>query len=138
MNIVLHPFLIPSREVARWLDSQPDTWWSAGLDDLLISRLNFPCPNDEVAEVLREIDKNLIVYTDKSIGIEDGQQIDSQVFPLLADTQNRYHNRYFLASWQGSNKKWLFRENKWAAKALTDDSTEDWDEEDEDGSQPED
>ena len=138
MSMVLHQFLIPSREVARWLDSQPDTWWSAGVDDLLISRLNFPCPSDEVADVLREVNKNLVVYTDKSIGIEDGRQIDSQVFPLLADTHNRYENRDFLVSWQGSNRKWLLGEDKWAAKALTDDSPEEWDEEAEDGSQPED
>jgi len=138
MSMVLHPFLIPSREVAQWLDSQPDSWWMVGQDDLLISRINFPCPSDELAEVLREVDKNLTIYTDKTIGIEDGLQIDSRVFPLLAETRNRYENRVFLASWQASNKKWLLSEDKWAAKALADDSMEEWDGEAEDGSQPED
>ena len=69
-----------------------------------------------MAEALREIDKNLIIHTDKEIGIEDGQQISGHELPLLADTQNRYQNRCFLASWEGSDKKWLFSEDKWAAE----------------------
>jgi hypothetical protein len=138
MSMVLHPFVITSRELARWLDSQPDCWWGAGPDDSLVSRVNFPVPSDELAEALREIDKNLIIYTDKEIGIEDGRQISGQELPLLADTQNRYQNRYFLASWEGSDKRWLISENKWAAKALADDSTEEEDAADEDGPQPED
>jgi hypothetical protein len=136
MSMVLHPFVISSRELARWLDSQPDCWWGVGHDDALITRVNFPSPSDEVAEALREIDRNLIIHTDKEIGIEDGRQISGHELPLIADTQNRYQNRCFLASWEGSDKKWLLSENKWAAKALADDSTEDEDAEAEDGYQP--
>jgi hypothetical protein len=138
MSTVKHQFVISSQELARWLDSQPGTWWFVGRDDLLISRVNFPCPSDELAEELREIGKNIIIYTDKMIGIEDGREIDSEVLPLLADTENRYRNRDFLACWQGSNKKWLLTEDKWAAEALTHDATEGRDGEVQDGSEPED
>ena len=138
MSMVKHQFVIASRELARWLESQPDSWWFVGQDDLLISKVNFPCPSDELAQVLRQINKNIIIYTDKTIGIGDGQQIDSQVLPLLADTQNRYQNRDFLASWQGSAKEWLLTEDKWAAEALADDSMGEGHGEAKDGSEPED
>jgi hypothetical protein len=138
MSMVLHPFVITSRELARWLDSQPDCWWSAGPDDSLISRVNFPVPGDEFAEALREIDRNIIIHTDKAIGLEDGRQISGEELPLLAETRNRYQNRCFLASWEGSDKMWFISEDKWAAKALADDATEDEDAEAENGSQPED
>jgi hypothetical protein len=138
MSMVRHEFVISSQELARWLDSQPDSWWLVSRDDLLISRVNFPCPSEELSEVLRGISKNIIIYTDKTIGIEDGRQIDSDVLPLLADTENRYRNRDFLAGWQGSDKKWLLTEDKWAAEALSDDATEGWDGEAQEKSGPED
>jgi hypothetical protein len=138
MSTVKHQFVISSQELARWLDSQPGTWWFVGRDDLLISKVNFPCPSGELAEALRGIGHNLVISTDKAIGIEDGRQIDSTVLPLLADTENRYRNRDFLARWQGSDKDWLLTEDKWAAKALADDATEGYDGEVQDGSEPED
>lgn len=138
MNMVKHEFVISSQELARWLDSQPDSWWLVSQDDLLISRVNFPCPSEDLAEVLRDISKNIVIYTDKTIGIEDGRQIDSDVLPLLAETENRYRNRDFLAGWQGSDKRWLLTEDKWAAVALSDDATEGWDGEAQEESRPED
>jgi hypothetical protein len=138
MSTVKHQFVISSQELARWLDSQPETWWCVGGDDLLISKVNFPCPSGELAEALREIGHNVVISTDKAVEIEDGRQIDSIVLPLLADTENRYRNRDFLARWQGSDKDWLLTEDKWAAKALADDATEDDDGEVQDGSGPED
>jgi hypothetical protein len=138
MSTVRHQFVISSRELANWLDSQPDCWWVAGPDDFLISRTNFPCPSDELAEVLRQVDKNIIIHTDKTIGIEEGRQISGHELPLLADTQNRYQNRDFLASWEGSDKEWLLTEDKWAAEAFGDEAMEEWDAEGKDGSEPED
>jgi hypothetical protein len=138
MSKLKHQYVISSRELADWLDSQPDCWWMAGPDDLLVSKADFPCPSDELAAVLREVNKNIIIHTDKAIGIENGRQITGRALPLLADTQNRYQNRDFLASWEGSKKEWLLTEDKWAARAFGDGATEDEDAEDEDGSEPED
>jgi hypothetical protein len=92
MSMVKHEFVISSRELARWLDSQPDSWWLVSQDDLLISRVNFPCPIEELSEVLRDIGKNIIIYTDKTIGIGDGRQIDSDVLPLLSSFPVGRHN----------------------------------------------
>jgi hypothetical protein len=120
MSMVKHEFVIPSREVARWLDSQPGTWWLVDGDPDLTSRICFPCPSDELADELRRIDKDLIVYTNKSVGMDDGRQIDSQVLPRLADTENRHHERNFLARWESSDIEWLLSEDKSAAEAFAD------------------
>src|SRR5262249_20729852 len=88
MSTLQHHFVISSRELADWLDSQPDCWWVAGPDDLLVSKANFPCPSDELAAALREVNKNIIIHTDKMIGIEGGRRISGRELPLLADTQN--------------------------------------------------
>ncbi|MFI5454323.1 MAG: hypothetical protein ACHRXM_02630 [Isosphaerales bacterium] len=124
MSMVKHQFIISSRQVAQWLDSQPGTWWLADGDPLLTSRICFPCPSDELAEELRRIDQNIIVYTNKAVGMEDGRQIDSHVLPRLADTANRHHERNFLARWQSSDVEWLLSEDKSAAEAFTDVSLE--------------
>jgi hypothetical protein len=124
MSMVKHQFVISSREVAQWLDSQPGIWWLVDGDPLLTSRIGFPCPGDELAEELRRIDQNIVVYTAKAIGMKDGGQIDSQVLPGLADTENRYHERNFLARWQYSDIEWLLSEDKSAAEAFADVSLE--------------
>ena len=137
MSALKHQFVISSQELADWLESQPDCWWVAGPDDLLVSKANFPCPSDELAAALRQVNKNIVIHTDKTIGIEDGRQISGRELPLLADTQNRHQNRDFLASWEGSDKEWLLTEDKWAAEEFADE-LEEWDGEVQDGSQPED
>jgi hypothetical protein len=120
MSMVKHEFFIPSREVARWLDSQPGTWWLVDGDPDLTSRICFPCPSDELADELRRLDRNLIVYTNKSVGMDDGREIDFQVLPRLADTENRHHERNFLARWESSDIEWLLSEDKSAAEAFAD------------------
>ena len=124
MSVVKHPYVISSEELARWLDNQPETWWLVDGDPLLTSKIGFPCPSDELADELRQIGKNIIIYTDKAIGVKDGGQIDSRVLPRLADTENRYHERNFLARWQSSDIEWLLSEDKSAAEAFADVSLE--------------
>jgi hypothetical protein len=75
MSMVKHQFVISSREVAQWLDSQPGTWWLIDGDYTLIGKVHFPCPNDELAEALRKFDKNMMIYTDKTVDLEEGRQI---------------------------------------------------------------
>jgi hypothetical protein len=136
MSMVKHQFVISSREVAQWLDSQPGTWWLIDGDYTLIGKVHFPCPNDELAEALRKFDKNMMIYTDKTVDLEEGQQLSAHELPLLADTQNRYQNRDFFASWEGSNNEWILSEDKMAAEAFSDDAMEEWDGEAQDGSEP--
>ena len=136
MSMVKHQFIISSQELARWLDSQPGTWWFIDGDDSLIGKVHFPCPNDELADAMRQLGKNLVISTDHAVGIEDGRQISGHELPLLADTQNRYQNRDFFASWEGSDDVWILSEDKVAAEAFSDDAPEEWDDEVQDGSGP--
>ena len=124
MSLVKHQYVISSEELARWLESQPGAWWLVDGDPLLTSRIGFPCPSGELAEELRRIGKNIIIYTGKSVGVHDGPQIDSFVLPRLADTDNRYHEQNFLARWQSSDIEWLLSEDKSAAEAFADVSLE--------------
>ena len=94
--------------------------WLVDGDPELTSRICFPCPGDELANELRRIDRDLIVYTNKSLGMDDGLQIDSRVLPRLADTENRHHERNFLARWESSDIEWLLSEDKSAAEAFAD------------------
>ena len=96
--------------------------WGSRVD---LRRVNFPCPNDELAEALRQIDSNLVVYTDKTVGIEDGRQISATCSRCLPTRRIDIKNRDFLASWEGSDNEWLLTEDKWAAEAFADDATED-------------
>jgi hypothetical protein len=138
MSTVTHQFVISSREVANWLDSQPGTWWVIDGDFSLIGKVDFPCPNDELAEALRELDKNIIIYTNKTVDLQEGRQISARELPLLADTQNRYQNRDYFASWEGSDNEWILTEDKDSAEAFAEDAMEEWDAEGKDGSEPED
>ena len=83
-----------------------------------------------------EIDKNIIIYTDKEIGIEDGRQIvpvTSSPDSPIQRTDIRIGD--FLASLGGLRQEWLLTEDKWAAEAFPDDSREEEDAEAEDGSE---
>ena len=122
MSMVKHQFVIPSRELARWLDSQPGTWWFIHGDLSLVGRVHLPCPSDELAEALRELNKNITIYTDKTVDLEEGRPIAAHELPLLADTNNRHHNRDFFASWEGSDNEWILSEDKVAAEAFSDDA----------------
>jgi hypothetical protein len=136
MSMVKHQFVISTREVADWLDSQPGTWWFIDGDFSLLGKVHFPCPNDELAGVLRQVDKNLIIATDKTVEIADGQRISRHELPLLADTQNRYQSRDFFASWEGDDNVWILSEDTVAAETFSDDAMEEEDGEPQDGSGP--
>ena len=73
MSTVRHQFVISSQELARWLDSQPGTWWFTDGDYSLIGKVHFPCPNDELADTMRPLGKNLMIYTEHEVGLEDGR-----------------------------------------------------------------
>jgi hypothetical protein len=125
MSTVLHQFVISSRELARWLDSQPGTWWCIDGEFQLLAKVHyFPCPNDVLAEALRQIDRDIMIYTDKTVDLDEGRAISADELPLLADTRNRHQNRDFFASWEGSDVEWLLTEDKWSAEVFAEDAME--------------
>src|SRR6266436_6780762 len=68
------------QELGAWLDRQgSDRWWLVDGDPLLTSLVSFPCTGDEIAAVLRRIDKPLFLLSRNAaqpgesteLGIED-------------------------------------------------------------------
>ena len=44
---------IDARQLAKWLDANQNEWWRVDGEPGLIGRIDFPCPGDELAEVMR-------------------------------------------------------------------------------------
>jgi hypothetical protein len=45
-------YVIKPAELAKWLDRHTDNWWIVDGDPLLGGVVDFPCPSDELTEVL--------------------------------------------------------------------------------------
>lgn len=53
---------ITTNDLAGWLDDQGhERWWTVDGDPLLMGRLDFPCPGDELAEELRSRNGRLVI-----------------------------------------------------------------------------
>jgi hypothetical protein len=55
--------MVAPAELARWLDAQPDTWWTVDGDPLLTSEADFPCPAQELSLALRKHTEMLLVLS---------------------------------------------------------------------------
>jgi hypothetical protein len=109
-------FLIGSDELADWLEAQPNTWWFVDGDPALTAELDFPCPNDELAAVMRERHQPLLVLDRARGSRAHGEPISSPDVERLADRENRYGNRTFVMQWQGSDIPWLLAEDREASE----------------------
>ncbi len=55
-------YQIEPSKLADWLESQgTDIWWSVDGDRFLTGRISFPCPADELASLLRQVNRPLLV-----------------------------------------------------------------------------
>ncbi|WP_165221015.1 hypothetical protein [Aquisphaera insulae] len=100
--------MITTGKLADWLDAQEGTWWWIDGDPDLMSQLNFPCPNEELVDVLRKRHRRLrIILRPEVPNIEGEPDLDA-----IADTDNRRHEKVLLACWEGSDNEWLIREEK--------------------------
>jgi hypothetical protein len=103
---------IPSRKLAKWLDGQPGSWWNVDGDPLLTSEVDFPCPNEELAEALRKHDNDIILFAGNNVKIGVRTDWDSLEIDDLTDTENRRKEKTLLAAWKGSDIEWLLSEDK--------------------------
>lgn len=105
-------YTLPSAVLANWIESQPDKWWAVDGDPLLTSVVDFPCPSDELAPVIRKEGKDLLVWDKTPGSIANGQTIGEDHLPGLADFTKRRHLLVFLLSWSDSDNEWLLREDE--------------------------
>ncbi len=127
MSETKHAIVIPSRKLAEWLDSQPDTWWSVDGDPLLTSEVDFPCPSDELAEALRKHENDITVFTNRKTQPSGGADLHSLDLDELTDTENPRKEKNILAAWRGSEIEWLLSEDKEMAEAARCTATESMD-----------
>ena len=108
-------YILPAATLAAWIESQPDRWWLVDGDPLLTSVLDFPCPNDELAPMLRKIGKNLLLQDKNPVSEAHGEIIEGNRLDRLdelSDTSNRRHQKTLLLSWFDSEIDWLLIEDE--------------------------
>ncbi len=116
---------VPSSELAAWLEQQgPDRWWNVDGDPLLTGRLTFPCPTGRLAEVLRQINRPLIVQAKKEDADARGQPVGREKLDAVAGPfAESLHliregempawsgDRVLYVCWKGSPYEWLLAED---------------------------
>ena len=115
MKLVVPEYHIVARiraaELAAWLNGQADRWWIADGETRLMETLNFPCPGDELANVIgSKGDRQLEVLQDGEAPA-DVPQIAAAQFGNFANTENRHDARNFLLRWEGTKQLWLLSED---------------------------
>jgi hypothetical protein len=115
---------IASPELAAWLEAQgTDRWWNVDGDPILTSRLNFPCPGDELAAELRRINRTLLVQDRRKPPSARGERIVAQDLDAFVTRQGDNiqvngtkplwaNNRMFFLCWEDSGDEWLLVEDE--------------------------
>lgn len=112
-------YTIGANDFAAWLDRTPQTWWTVDGDYLLTSRVDFPCPGEELSREIRAIDRSLQIFDPRSVTQEKGSSIEIDEIDKLADTKNNSRAKTFLMSWEGDDTQWLLSEDTEASEALS-------------------
>src|SRR5438552_1535752 len=105
-------YTLRAATLAKWIEEQPDKWWSVDGDPLLTSILDFPCPSDELAPAIRKIDKDLVVQDNRPGSQAKGEYVQDDLLNKLSDTHNKRHQRTFRLSWSNSDLDWLLIEDE--------------------------
>jgi hypothetical protein len=124
---------ISSATLAEWVESRgPEQWWLVDGDRYLTSRIAFPCRSDELAHVLRRVNRTLlvtardpqaqgqVVRADKLAEVADPLgsslfQIDpTKPKPIWADDLSLW------LCWKGEDDEWMLAENSRATRAFKD------------------
>lgn len=121
---------VSSVELAAWLERQGDAWWTVDGDPLLTGLLPFPSPGDELATVLRRLNRPLLVQDRRAEPKGNGERIDSNELEELVTTfGNNIHminggprpawagDRLFFLSWKDSPGEWMLVEDRETAES---------------------
>jgi hypothetical protein len=103
-------YLIQPYNLAAWITDQgEERWWRVDGDSLLMSRLEFPCPPDELAKELQRINKPLLALDPEGVG--DGTEVIPEEISRLLETEELGVPSLTL-SWQNGNTDWLLIEDQ--------------------------
>jgi hypothetical protein len=105
-------YILPAATLAQWIENQPDKWWSVDGDPLLTSIVDFPCPSDELAPVIRRIGKNLLLPDKTPASQVHGEVVAMDRLDGLSDFSLRRRHKILRLSWEDSDVDWLLIEDE--------------------------
>jgi hypothetical protein len=108
-------YRIKAEELAEWLDGQPTAWWIVDGDALLTSRVDFPCPSEELSAELRRVAKPLRIFDPRPDSKAHGEATRVEQLEDIADTDNNSRAKTYLLCWDGDDTQWLLAEYRDAA-----------------------
>ncbi len=109
-------YLVQAYNLAAWIEDQgEEIWWRVDGDNRLMSMLQFPCPADELAGKLREINQPLLVSDPNEVG--RGEEVLPEELSGLVELSdlvdsNEFGVRALYLSWQGGLTDWLLIEDE--------------------------
>jgi hypothetical protein len=124
---------LPASELAAWIDRQgADVWWTIDGDPYLTGRLPSPCRGDELAIVLRQSLRTLLVRD--QAGEATGQVLTAdRLDPHVERLGNSIHmhdpsrpkpswadDRFLWLSWKGERNEWMLAEDRDATVSFRD------------------
>jgi hypothetical protein len=102
-------YLVQADQLALWVEAQgEETWWSVDGDPLLMSRVRFPCPPEELTEELRKINRPLLVSDPNGAG--HGEEVAPDDLSRLLEREDLGVPVLYM-SWQGDSNDWLLIED---------------------------
>ncbi len=105
-------YTLSAAELADWIESQPDKWWSVYGDDDRLVAVDSPSPGDELAPVIRRVGKDVLVW-DKAPGSQArGERIRADRLPGIAYYGLQRHNMRFVMAWADADDVWELVEDE--------------------------
>ncbi len=104
-------YRLPASELATWLDRQAsEPWWTVDGDPLLMSRLAFPAPPEELAAELRKIDRPLLVADPLGEATDQQELVAANVDRAVA--KDELGDRVLVLTWEHSESDWQLVEDQ--------------------------
>ncbi len=105
-------YRVSAATLAQWIESQPERWWLVDGDPYLMSRVDFPCPSDELAPMIRKAGKDLLVLDKDPASGARGEVVEASKLDQFVDTRNRRHAKTLLLSWADGTDVWQLVEDE--------------------------
>lgn len=105
-------YTLRAATLAEWINSQPEKWWSVDGDPMLMSTVDFPCPNDELAPAILRAGKDLLLLRDmKPNLLLEGAEIGKQDLDAMVVPSNKRHPPTLHLAWENSDLDWFLFED---------------------------
>ena len=112
MSIRTEPHSVVSAEtLAKWIEDQPERWWSVDGDPRLMGTVDFPCPSDELAPAIRAVGADLLVLQPNGFRGSQRKVGTAELAEFFAMSRNRFGSELFFA-WSDAEVEWLLLEDE--------------------------